>query len=182
MFSAQFGREAEHDPLQVRYGGLVSNVFQRHMLDLELLLDRALGAAAGDAEQERMAFAIAEVLFKAAALPPVGLVHRVLGLLWGSAEGSAFVRNTVQLFNNVVWCTQTAPHRAGRRLSFKLADTGIRNGAGQAQHGADAQRDARAQRAPPRGQGRGRVVSQQGPLQHQPPAPCNGRACLLHLR
>ena len=110
MFSAQFGREAEHDPLQVRYGGLVSNVFQRHMLDLELLLDRALGAAAGDAEQERMAFAIAEVLFKAAALPPVGLVHRVRGLRWGGAAGSAFVRNTVQLFNNVVWDTdRTAP-------------------------------------------------------------------------
>lgn len=102
MFSAQFGREREHDPLQVRYGGLVSNTFQRHMLNLELLLDRALGAAPCDSDQERMAFAITEVLLKATALPPVGLVHRVLGLLWGQAEGTMFMRNAVQLFNNVV--------------------------------------------------------------------------------
>ena len=102
MFSAQFGREREHDPVQVRYGGLVNNVFQRHMLNLELLLDRALSAVPCDGNQERMAFAIAEVLFKATALPPVGLVHRVLGLLWGQAEGTAFMRNAVQLFTNIV--------------------------------------------------------------------------------
>ena len=49
-----------------------------------------------------MAFAIAEVLLKATALPPVGLVHRVLGLLWGQTEGISFIRNVVQLFTNVV--------------------------------------------------------------------------------
>ena len=102
MFSGQVGREDEFDPLTVRYGSLTRNIYQRHLINLELLLDKALASAPCSAEEQRMAFAISEVLFNACFSPSIGLVHRTLGLLWENYSTSDYMRRVIDLFQHLV--------------------------------------------------------------------------------
>ena len=102
MFSGEVGQELEQDPLQVRYGSVVRGVQQRHFMNLKLLLDKALASAPYNMDQKRIAFAISEVLFKICPIPGIGLIHRVLGLMWDQYAASSYMRNVKELFSILV--------------------------------------------------------------------------------